>query len=198
MSATASYHTVQAAASAEYKDKGSRFLALLHPVASMAAADELLRQYRATYADASHVCYALRAGASYRASDAGEPAHSAGAPIYRVLLSAGLTHALLVVVRWFGGTKLGVPGLIHAYGEAARLAVAAAQVVPYVPQSRLLVHYTYPQTAAWNRLLAAHHLHPSHQTYEDICTAEVLVPAHLVDHISHDLNQLTEWQLLPD
>lgn len=115
---------------AELRVKGSRFLALALPVADAAAAHAARQALAGAHPDATHCCWALRLGhpaqALARADDAGEPAGSAGPPIARALLAAEVSDALCAVLRWFGGTKLGVGGLIKAYGEAARLALAAA------------------------------------------------------------------------
>lgn len=114
----------------ELRVKGSRFLALALPVTDEAAAQAARQALAAAHPDATHCCWALRLGhparALARADDAGEPAGSAGPPIARALLAAEVSDALCVVLRWFGGTKLGVGGLIKAYGEAARLALTAA------------------------------------------------------------------------
>jgi len=124
------YEILAAPSEAELRVKDSRFLALALPLRSEAAAAERREELTRRHPDARHLCWALRlgppAGGLLRSSDAGEPAGSAGAPIARALESAGLSDLLLAVLRWFGGTKLGVGGLVRAYGEAARQALAAA------------------------------------------------------------------------
>ncbi len=126
------YQTLAAPAEAEFKDKGSRFIAFAHPVQNT---DEIKRQVetlREAHHKARHWCYAWRLGTDgnrFRANDDGEPAGSAGRPILGQIDSAGLTDVLVVVVRYFGGTLLGVPGLIHAYKTATAQALASAEVV---------------------------------------------------------------------
>ena len=123
-----SYLTIEAPAEALYKDKGSRFLAFAYPVANEEQIRERVDALRKKYFDATHHCYAWRlgpSGDSFRAVDDGEPSSTAGRPILGQMLSRNVTNALIVVVRYFGGTKLGVPGLIAAYRESAAAALDA-------------------------------------------------------------------------
>jgi len=124
-----SFYVPERSAEAALRERGSRFYSFAFPAQSDADAKHFLTQLRQKYPDATHHCYALVLGAdsSYRkASDDGEPSNSAGQPILRAIQSAGLTQTLVVVVRYFGGTQLGIPGLIKAYGDSAKLALAAA------------------------------------------------------------------------
>ena len=126
------YTTLGAAGRAETKVRASRFIARAVPVHNRAAVDELLAAVREEYHDATHHCYAFRLGADggdFRANDGGEPAGSAGRPILAAIDREGLTGILVVVTRYFGGTKLGVGGLMKAYGGAAASAIAAAPKV---------------------------------------------------------------------
>lgn len=116
------YKTINGTAEGRNRDKGSKFLAYAFHVENEAEIKEHLSGLRKRYYDATHHCYAWRLGAkgeSFRANDDGEPSGTAGRPILGQLLSKELTYTLVVVVRYFGGTKLGVPGLIAAYKEAA-------------------------------------------------------------------------------
>ena len=117
-----SYHTIASGAEGSYKEKGSKFLAFAYPVASEAEVKEKIEALKAKYFDARHHCYAWILGAEkklYRANDDGEPNHSAGDPILGQLRAMNLTNVLIVVVRYFGGVKLGVGGLVTAYRSAA-------------------------------------------------------------------------------
>jgi len=124
------YRVLRGETRAETKVKGSRFLALAFPLEDERHATRIREDLAEEYRDASHLCWALRLGppeeALERHSDAGEPAGSAGAPISRAVLASGLSDLMVVVLRWFGGTKLGVGGLIRAYGEAASLSLEDA------------------------------------------------------------------------
>ncbi len=117
------YFTIEATTTAEYKEKGSRFIALSYPVSSEQQIREIIQQIKKKYYDARHVCYGYILGTEDRVmkgQDDGEPAHTAGTPILNQIRSKNLTQTLVVVVRYFGGTKLGVSGLIEAYKEAAK------------------------------------------------------------------------------
>lgn len=126
-----SYLTIAAPAEALYKEKGSRFLAYAYPVSDEERIRERLEVLRKRFYDATHHCYAWRLGPSgehFRAVDDGEPSSTAGRPILGQMLSRGITNALVVVVRYFGGTKLGVPGLIAAYRSSASAVLDAATI----------------------------------------------------------------------
>jgi uncharacterized YigZ family protein len=118
------YPVPAAAGSAEIRIKGSRFLASSHPCREESLANTLIAEINSRYPDACHHCWAFSLGHPdnrfQRYSDDGEPGGSAGPPIARAILSSGLSDIVCVVTRWFGGTKLGVGGLIRAYGQAAR------------------------------------------------------------------------------
>jgi uncharacterized YigZ family protein len=140
---------------AEIREKGSRFLAVIGPAADEAAAKAVLSSLQREFADATHHCWAWRLGSPprERSSDAGEPAGTAGVPILQVLRGAGLSDALAVVVRWFGGVKLGKGGLARAYAAAAREALQGLPVAVRVPTARLAVEVPYEKVGAVKRLL---------------------------------------------
>ena len=122
--------------SAEISVKNSKFIAYLFPIASAAEAEALLAQVRREHPKARHWCYAYRLGESeYRSSDDGEPSGTAGLPIYQQLLSFEVSDSLAVVVRYFGGTLLGVGGLIRAYKESTRAALQTAELEALIPQT---------------------------------------------------------------
>ncbi len=126
---TESYHTLVAPVTAELRDRGSRFLAFVFPVGDVAEAKAALAEKRKEHPKANHHCLAYRMGSDSRASDDGEPSGSAGRPMLGALDSAGLDYTAAIVVRYFGGTLLGVPGLIHAYRTAVADALAGAGTV---------------------------------------------------------------------
>lgn len=124
------------AGTSEIKELGSRFLGVALPVQTEKEASDALAELWRQHPQATHICYAYRLGTlaeHFRASDDGEPRHSAGTPILNQLKSARLTQAMVAVVRYYGGTKLGVPGLVRAYGAAAEAAIAACQTQPSLP-----------------------------------------------------------------
>lgn len=142
-------------ARAEIRDRGSRFLAVVGPVADEDELKRGLEAVRAEYPEATHHCWAARLGepALERSADAGEPAGTAGVPILQVLRGAALSDVLAVVVRWFGGTKLGKGGLARAYAGATREALAALPRVRNVPAVELLVELPYDRIGGVKRLL---------------------------------------------
>ena len=149
------YRAPAAPARGELRVKGSRFLAVVAPAAGEAAARAVVEAVRAEHPDATHHCFAWRLGAEprERAADAGEPAGTAGPPILRALRGAGLSDAVAVVARWFGGVKLGKGGLARAYAAAVREALAVAETVERVPAVALEVEVPYPALGAVKRLV---------------------------------------------
>ncbi len=139
-----SYRTIAAPVQAKLTRRKSRFIALLYPVASEKGIKEILEHLRKEYHDATHRCsaYRLIAAGIARADDAGEPAGSAGPPILQALEGAELYDVLAVVVRYFGGVKLGIGGLIRAYGDATRAAIEKAEIVERVQQVRMEVLFS--------------------------------------------------------
>lgn len=126
------YKTIESESSGLYKEKGSKFIALAYPVKSESEVKEIIDQLKKKYYDARHHCYAYVLGfdkSAWRVNDDGEPSGTAGKPIHGQLLSYDLTNTLLVVIRYFGGTKLGVSGLINAYKQAARDALQNATII---------------------------------------------------------------------
>jgi uncharacterized YigZ family protein len=141
-----SFRTISAPATGSYREKGSRFLAFAYPVTSEAEISGFLQHLKKEYFDARHHCYAWVLGADkrkFRANDDGEPNHSAGDPILGQIRSHDLTNVLVVVVRYFGGTKLGVGGLINAYRIASADAISQAQIVIREVEVELTVDYGY-------------------------------------------------------
>lgn len=127
----------------------SRFLAYAHPIGSTEQAKELVKQYTASHHSARHVCWAYVLGADrsiFLSTDNGEPSGTAGKPILGQINSRGLTNVIVIVVRYFGGVKLGTPGLIAAYKEAAALALDAAEVVEFKPQTLIELSFGYEST----------------------------------------------------
>lgn len=131
-----------------YKDRKSKFLAQAFPIASEDDVKPIIEELRKKHHTANHVCYAWQLGEqhrSYRANDDGEPNNSAGMPIYGQLQSFDLTNVLVTVTRIFGGTKLGVGGLIQAYRTAAQMALEDAKIVERVVESQFKLQFGYPE-----------------------------------------------------
>lgn len=153
-----SYRTITSPAEGLYKEKSSRFLAFAYPVSDENAIRERVAYLQKKYFDARHHCFAWMLGAdrkSFRAFDGGEPNHSAGEPILGQIRSRDLTDVLVVVVRYFGGVKLGVGGLAAAYKVAAADALDHAQIVEKEVTAGIEITYGYEATADVMRLVKA-------------------------------------------
>lgn len=161
-----------------YKEKGSKFLAFAFPVESEANVRERLDELRKTYYDARHHCYAYRlghAGEHFRANDDGEPGHSAGDPILGQIKSRELTNALVVVIRYFGGTKLGVSGLIHAYKTAAAEALDQNKVVKHEITEWVRFTFPYEEMNKVMKLCKDLNLQIKEQGYAEQCILDATV-----------------------
>lgn len=142
------YSTIESSSEAIFKEKMSKFLAFAHPVSDVAEAKSVIADYQKRYHDARHVCWAYMLGSArtdFLSSDNGEPSGTAGKPILGQINSFGLTDVVIVVVRYFGGIKLGTSGLIAAYREAARLALTEATIVERHDMAE--VSFTFPYLA---------------------------------------------------
>ncbi len=186
------YLTIAAPAEAASRERSSKFLASIHPVRTEDEIREILDTLRRRYYDATHHCYAWRlgpGGEQFRSNDDGEPSGTAGKPILGQLLSHSLTYCLVVVVRYFGGTKLGVPGLIAAYRESAAEAIAAARIVERTVDRRILVDFPY---IAMNDIMRTiKELQPSlgEQTFDNLCTMELTIRESLADELTKKLRK---------
>ena len=150
------YLSIASESRGTYREKASRFIAVAMPAATEEEIREKLDSLRKEYYDANHHCYAYRLGQSgdvYRLNDDGEPSGSAGRPIHGQIVSKGLSDVLVVVIRYFGGTKLGVPGLINAYRTAAAEALENAQKIQKVLTDLFEVTFDYKEMNEVMRIL---------------------------------------------
>jgi uncharacterized YigZ family protein len=155
-----------------YKEKGSKFLGYAFPVTDEEEIKEHLERLKKQHHNARHWCYAWQLGKnydSYRANDDGEPSNSAGMPIYGQIQSFELTNILVVVVRYFGGTKLGVSGLVQAYKTAAQLALESAKIVEHTIDKYLKITFEYPEMNTVMRIIKEEDLHIVHQNMHLSC-----------------------------
>lgn len=175
-----SFLTIIGSSTAEYKEKGSKFIGMAFPVTSEEEVKSRLTEVRKKYFDARHHCYAYVLGADKsksRANDDGEPNHSAGDPILGQIRSKNLTNVLVVVVRYFGGTKLGVSGLITAYKTSAEEALNDVQIIEQQVTVTLVFEFGYDVTPAIMKLVKDFNLNIINQEFGEACslTAEVLL-----------------------
>ena len=150
-------YTFSKSLTGDYKEKGSSFHAVAQPACGIKDIKSKLFKMREEYPDASHICYAYRVKMGKRldefSSDAGEPNGSAGISIHNVLKRNQIVNAVIFVIRYFGGTKLGIPGLIHAYGAAAEDAIENATLKPWMEKKRLFITYPYEYEGAMQSIL---------------------------------------------
>ena len=159
------------AAETEFTEKRSRFIGHLLPVETEEQARDFIAQMKKKYYDARHNCwcYLIRDGA-VRYSDDGEPASTAGAPILSVLTGGGYRQAMIAVVRYFGGTKLGVPGLIAAYRESAAAAIGAARIVERTVDRTVRVDFPYIVLNNIMRVVKEQQPKIVSQEFDNLCT----------------------------
>lgn len=192
------YQTLAEPSSGLYKEKGSKFIALAYPVENEAQIKVILSEIRKEYFDARHYCYAYRLGANgttYRANDDGEPNHSAGDPILGQLKSVNLTNVLLVVVRYFGGIKLGVSGLVQAYKTAAQEALTAGKIIEKTEQTQLTIYFVYEQMNQVMSLVKELRLEVVNQKFTDKCQIVIQIPKTDESLIRSQLFKVTALQI---
>lgn len=179
-----SFATIKSAAEGLYKEKGSKFIALAIPVVSVAEVDEHLSTTRKKYHDARHYCYAyiLNPEADeFRANDDGEPNHSAGDPILGQIRSFNLTNVLVIVVRYFGGTKLGVSGLINAYKTSTKNALQEATMITRKVTKDITLLFPYQSTNEAMKLLGEVEMKIDSQAFDNYCKIEGTIPIQNAD-----------------
>jgi putative IMPACT (imprinted ancient) family translation regulator len=186
---------------AQTRIRGSTFLALAAPAADEAQARARLAAREKEMWDATHNCSAWRMrGGIHRANDAGEPSGSAGAPILAAIDGAGVTDCVVIVTRYYGGTKLGVGGLVRAYGDAAAEAIAAAPRREGTVAVRLAVRYPYEHTSAVMRALeraGAAKVEHGYAPEGNAGTVEFSVPAGAESVLGEELRESTAGALAP-
>ncbi len=166
------YKTVVSESEGYYKDKGSKFIALVYHVETEDEVKEIRELVRKKYYDARHHCYAYRINPENefsRSSDDGEPSGTAGKPMLNQLLSYDITNTLVIVVRYFGGTKLGVSGLILAYKSATKDALEESKIVKKFITSSLTVSFEYPLMNAVMKVIKDENLKIIGQNYDTNC-----------------------------
>ena len=172
------YRSIAARSEGLFKDNGSRFIAFAYPVETEEEVKEIVASLKKEYHDARHHCYAYRLGDKgdrFRANDDGEPSGSAGRPILGQIDSMGLSDILVVVVRYFGGIKLGIPGLIRAYKTSTADALSQAEVIDKVAGKTYRVTFDYLSMNAVMKVLKDMGLTPSKQDFGLECALEVRV-----------------------
>lgn len=178
MPANDTYISISSPSEGLFKDNGSRFIAFAYPVETEEEIKELVSALKKEYHDARHHCYAYRLGLKgdvWRANDDGEPSGSAGRPILGQIDSAGLSDILVVVVRYFGGIKLGIPGLIRAYKTSTADALSCAKQVQKIAGTWYRITFDYSQMQAVMKVVKDMDLPQRGQDFGTECSMEVRV-----------------------
>ena len=196
-----SYQTIAGISEGIYKEKGSKFIAYAHPLESEDDVKEMVAVYKKKYFDARHHCYAWQLGvdgATFRENDDGEPSGTAGKPIHGQIRSAGLTNILIVVVRYFGGIKLGTSGLIAAYKEATADAIANATIVDRTVDDYYRLNFSYAVMNDVMRVFKEEDLKMLNQDFQMACSIDFHVRQSAVQKVMTRFEKIesTELELL--
>jgi len=169
------YQTIEKVSEGIFRDKGSKFIAYAYPIRSEVQAKEHIQKLRAEHPKARHFCWALRLTPDrniFKLNDDGEPSGTAGRPILNSLLSADVTNILVVVVRYFGGTLLGVPGLINAYKMATIEALSVNKVVHQTINDIYQIEFDYLMVNEVMRIIKEEQLTVLSQDFDNACTIQ--------------------------
>lgn len=180
------YKTIKDKSEGTYTELRSKFLAFAHPVSTVDEAMALVEQYQKKYYDARHVCWAYMVGAereTFRSNDNGEPSGTAGKPILGQINSNELTNIIILVVRYFGGVKLGTSGLIVAYRTAAAEAIAAATIEERQVEATYDFSFEYPLMTAVMKVVRDMNARILEQSYDMDCRMSVSIRKGLLDEL---------------
>ena len=194
------YYTNEKSGSAEFKDRGSKFIAIAQPIATVEEFKQALNEIKKLHPKATHHCFAYRLGLdgnAFRVSDDGEPSGTAGRPILGQIDSKGLVNVLVVVVRYFGGTLLGVPGLINAYKSAASLALQITPLVQKQVEKEFVVQFDYTRIGEIMALAKQYNCRVVKQEMQLFCNMTLAIPKNRVTEVSYKLQELKNVELSP-
>jgi uncharacterized YigZ family protein len=189
------YYTIEQPSMAEFKDRGSKFLAYAYPAKDIDTCKKLLAQLKKEHGKAVHHCLAYRLGvdgSTFRVSDDGEPAGSAGRPILGQIDSKGLTNVFVVVVRYFGGTLLGIPGLINAYKTATALALQLSPIIKKPIEIPYELNFDYHQMNEVMMLVKQYNCSVVEQTAQLFIQLHIGIPKNRLDEVLEKLGTLRD------
>ncbi len=198
MSNTSKYRTVRDQCEGMYKEKGSKFIGIAKRCYSEEEAKELLDEWRKVHSQAGHLCYAYRLGVDksrYRANDDGEPANSSGPPILGQIESFDLTNILIGVVRYYGGTKLGVGGLINAYRTAAKDALENGTIVELEVFDWVRLNFDYNDMPHVMNVLKKNDLEIKHKEFAESCSVTTSFNLHDSDQLRFLLGRFDSMEI---
>lgn len=196
-----SYRSIATKSEGLFKDNGSRFIALAYPVETEDEVREIVSSLKKEYHDARHHCYAYRLGCSgdiFRANDDGEPSSSAGKPILGQIDSNGLSDILIVVVRYFGGIKLGIPGLIRAYRTSSADAIANSEIITKIASRRFRLEFGYLEMNSVMKIIKDMKLEPAGQDFGNTCRMDVSVRLSACGDFTERISNVSGCSILRD
>lgn len=192
------YRTLASLSEGLYKEKGSKFIGYAVPCYSEDEAKEYLESWRKQHHQARHLCYAYRFGVNqdmYRANDDGEPNNSAGAPILGQIQSFDLSNVLIGVIRYYGGTKLGVGGLINAYRTAAKEAIELGEIIEKEVFEWVNLHFNYTDMPSTMSFIKQHTLSIEKQNFELECELQIALPLSKKEILKQELLDLPSMEI---
>jgi uncharacterized YigZ family protein len=193
------FFTISEKSEGEFKDKGSKFIAFAFPFENAENLKKYLDEIKSIHPKARHFCFAYKIGINqenFRTNDDGEPTGSAGKPILNAILSKNLTNILIIVVRYFGGTLLGVPGLINAYKSAALEAIDNAEIIEKYIYKYYLLKYDFEKTNDIMRIIKDFDLKILAQDYTDRCEMKVEVRLTFIEKVFAKIDHLRVVEVL--
>ncbi|SEP41404.1 YigZ family protein [Mucilaginibacter sp. OK283] len=187
------YQTIEKPTESIFRDRGSKFLGFAYPISSDNDIKGIVAKLKAEHPKANHHCWAMRLGTDrsvYRVNDDGEPSGTAGRPILNILLSKDVTNILVVVVRYFGGTLLGVPGLINAYKVATEEALKLATIIQKTVNDIYTIKFDYLQMNDVMRIIKEENLQVLEQQFDNDCSMQLSIRKMQVEQVLGKLGKL--------
>lgn len=186
--------TISTKSQSEYKDKGSKFYGYASPLSAKDDVESKIDEIKSIHPKARHICYAYRlidktGQVLEYATDAGEPSHSAGAPILRQIISFNYINTIVIVVRYFGGTNLGIPGLIAAYGGTAHIALNKAVAKKDCIKEKWSIQFSYDQSGRVEKLLKQANAEITSKEFTEVCTFTIQVPIFQLEFLQKSLKE---------
>jgi uncharacterized YigZ family protein len=194
-----SYFTIDKSGAAEYKDRGSKFIAFAYPVKTVEECKKRLEETKKLHPKATHHCYAYRLGTDkniFRVNDDGEPSGTAGKPILGQIDSKRLTNVLVIVVRYFGGTLLGVPGLINAYKAAAALSLQVTATVQKTIEIRYQIQFNYTQINEVMMIIKQFQCTVWEQDMNLFCRMTIGIPKARLEEVVYRLKEIRGLEIM--